>query len=452
MREAVCVGLLCLVASCRDSTKGDSDTTGNEITGLWAGPMLATAGHEWELSATLEESGGDVSGSAEVAAETGSSLFTVFGTLEGNTLSIAAENPSIGIALTGVVEADYWSGTYTEPNYPGTFEATRNGAPFPGASPTPTPVPDEEIFVATLEDTSIRVFARTADGNAAPLRILSGGNTALDAPSGIEIDAANAEVLVANRGNDSITVYAIDATGNTAPVRRIAGGATGLDFPATDASVGLYLDVVNNEIGTVSAAAVPAAVVIHARTADQDAAPSRILQGAATKLKSPRDLAVDTANGEIFVADCGIDTTDPARILVFSRTASGDTAPLRWFNFHLTTGEGGGVPIPCDPGTGLGIQVDASAGEVFVTSGAGTQVFARTAGSASGSTPTPLRAYASWAFGYGSYLDTTNDEIATVLNYGSQGGRFAVLSRTDGTVLRKVFGSPLGIYAIAVRP
>jgi hypothetical protein len=44
----------------------------------------------------------------------------------------------------------------------------------------------------------------------------------------VTVDPGNNEIVVANEGNDSITVYARTANGNVAPLRTISGDATGL--------------------------------------------------------------------------------------------------------------------------------------------------------------------------------------------------------------------------------
>jgi DNA-binding beta-propeller fold protein YncE len=54
----------------------------------------------------------------------------------------------------------------------------------------------------------------------------------LDFPEGLAVDTANNEIVVANIDNNSITVYSRTATGNVAPLRTISGGATGLSDPA----------------------------------------------------------------------------------------------------------------------------------------------------------------------------------------------------------------------------
>ena len=86
------------------------------------------------------------------------------------------------------------------------------------------------------------------NGNVAPLRIISGPATGLLNPSGLAVDTVNNEILVANIGSitadsSSITVYSRTANGDAAPLRTISGAATGLAQP-----IGLAVDTVNNEV------------------------------------------------------------------------------------------------------------------------------------------------------------------------------------------------------------
>jgi hypothetical protein len=53
----------------------------------------------------------------------------------------------------------------------------------------------------------------------------------LSKPSGLAVDLVNNELVVANRSDDSVTVYPRTASGNTAPLRTLTGAATGLGGP-----------------------------------------------------------------------------------------------------------------------------------------------------------------------------------------------------------------------------
>jgi hypothetical protein len=149
---------------------------------------------------------------------------------------------------------------------------------------------NNEFFVAIGSPTnSVLVFARTANGNVAPLRTISGAATGLNGPYGVAVDIVNNEVAVANLGGNSVTVYARTANGNASPLRTISGAATGLSGP-----FGLAVDTVNNELAVVNFIIGNSSVTVYARTANGNVAPLRTLQGAATGFNIPLFVGITT--------------------------------------------------------------------------------------------------------------------------------------------------------------
>ena len=138
-----------------------------------------------------------------------------------------------------------------------------------GGSICPRPAwGEEELFVPDLGNNSVTVYSRTASGNTAPIRTLSGAATGLSSPIGLTVDRVNNELLVANIGNNSITVYSRTASGNTAPIRTLSGAATGLNGPE-----GLAVDTVNGELVVANFSG--SSVTVYSRTASGNAAPAR---------------------------------------------------------------------------------------------------------------------------------------------------------------------------------
>lgn len=129
---------------------------------------------------------------------------------------------------------------------------------------------------------------------------------------------AQDELFVSNNNSNAITVYALNASGNAAPIRVLQGAATGLANPS-----GIAVDLVNNEL-LVANKTPPYSVTVYARTASGNTPPLRTLSGALTTLDDPRGLSVDTVHGEFSVAN-------RAGFLVttWARGASGNVAPLR---------------------------------------------------------------------------------------------------------------------------
>ncbi|HUJ78870.1 MAG TPA: S8 family peptidase, partial [Nitrospiria bacterium] len=99
---------------------------------------------------------------------------------------------------------------------------------------------------------SVTIYSRTASGNAAPLRTLTGTMTGLSIPAGIFIDTVNVvggEIGVVNRANNSVTIFNRTADGDAVPLQTLAGPTLGLSSPT-----GIYVDTVHEEIGVVNRA------------------------------------------------------------------------------------------------------------------------------------------------------------------------------------------------------
>jgi len=304
---------------------------------------------------------------------------------------------------------------------------------------------EDELFVANFSTHSITVYSRTASGNTAPLRTLQGGATGLSGPLGVAVDSVNNELVVANEGTgtptstNSITVYSRTASGNTAPLRTLQGAATGLDIP-TDVAV----DSANNElvVANLGTAGSRGSITVYSRTASGNTAPLRTLQGAATGLAGAEAVAVDSANNELVVV------SGDRSIRVYNRTASGNTPPLR-----TLTGPATGLDFPNLP---TGVAVDLANNELLVVTGGAAitnsiRVYSRTA---SGNTA-PLRTISGDATGMigasGVAVDSANN-VVVVVNANSESitvyprtasGNTAPLRTLQGTTTGLRF--PLGV-------
>jgi hypothetical protein len=160
----------------------------------------------------------------------------------------------------------------------------------------------------------IAIFARLANGNVAPARVIEGGRTRLSRTShAIAYDDKNDEIVVPNPLAEAILVYAGNASGDAAPIRIIQGPRTLLQENDE-----LALDTVHNEI------VVPTrqAILIFSRSANGDVAPLRTIAGPKTKIFRARGIAVDPVNNIIAIGNA-----EPQGILIFNRTDQGDVAP-----------------------------------------------------------------------------------------------------------------------------
>ncbi len=192
----------------------------------------------------------------------------------------------------------------------------------------------DELFVSNSNSNSVTVYARTASGNAAPIRVLAGNATGLGNPSGIAVDLVNDELLVVNKSLPySVTVYARTATGNVAPLRTLVGTLTTLDDPR-----GIAVDPVHGEFVVVNRAGF--SVTTFARVADGNVAPLRALR--TTGLSNPWGLVLDLVHDEIAVANNG------DLLSVFARLGNGMVAPLRTISGSNTGFNNGPIGIALD--------------------------------------------------------------------------------------------------------
>ena len=201
----------------------------------------------------------------------------------------------------------------------------------------------EEIFVADPNTFSVRVYPRTASGDIAPLRVITGGDTGLHSVHGVAVDEVHGEVFVVNTCCPaSIVVHDRFANGNVPPRRVITTTLPNmLSLP-----MALALDLVHDEIILAD----EDRVVMYARTATGAATPLRVISGPATKLGegAPFAVAVDSVRDEIYV---NVSAVVPF-LVVHSRTANGNAVPLRF-----------GSPVSSVGG----IALDTVNSELFVT-------------------------------------------------------------------------------------
>jgi len=163
----------------------------------------------------------------------------------------------------------------------------------------------------------IAIFARLADGNAAPVRAIAGQKTLLTRSThGIAYDHIRDRIIVPNFYAQAIQIFRGDADGEVAPERVIQGPLTQINNPDK-----LMLDAVNNEI------LIPLRdrVLVFDGNAQGNVAPKRILgprRGLGAALVAPdpvHDLLVLGGPGGGFTG----------RFQIFDRTASGNAEP-KW--------------------------------------------------------------------------------------------------------------------------
>lgn len=193
---------------------------------------------------------------------------------------------------------------------------------------------------------AVYVYSRLADGNIPPLRKLQGDRTQIVYPEAVFIDAVNNELVVNNRGDKSILFFSRTANGNVPPLRIIRGPATGI----VDA-YGSFVNTDTGEYWTINMSPFQKpkdaldeyerlntpAILVFSRAANGNVAPLRRIYGNRTTLGDPFTLAFDTKHNEIFLTSFSIepgkDTRSPTTleglVTVFDMRQTGNVPPKR---------------------------------------------------------------------------------------------------------------------------
>ena len=169
----------------------------------------------------------------------------------------------------------------------------------------------------------IAAFARLAEENARPTRLIAGQATRLSRTMhDIRHDPVNDELLVTNPFASAILVFRGGADGEEAPIRIIQGPKTRLGSPDR-----LEVDPVNNEILIADGSG----IFVYPRLGNGDVAPIRVIEGSDTLLASEGALAVDTVNNLLVAARDSVprNATQRSSLKIFNRTAKGNVKPLR---------------------------------------------------------------------------------------------------------------------------
>jgi DNA-binding beta-propeller fold protein YncE len=227
-----------------------------------------------------------------------------------------------------------------------------------------------EVWVANFGNHTATAYRWDANGNVEPVRVIRSAplnepTTLISNPYMIAFDGRRDEILVPNCvAQPRIAAYSTSDDKNVVPRRIIEGQNTRLNRTVHS----IAYDELHDEI--VVQSNIGQAVVTYRGGANGDEAPLRVIQGPKTLLRDPQTLFVDPVHNEIFVFNMGTDDT----MLVFDRLANGDVAPKR---------------VLKSPGAVAGIGAADPARDLIFISGRGNGilVYNRTA---EGNTP-PLR-------------------------------------------------------------
>nr|WP_320049987.1 hypothetical protein [uncultured Desulfuromonas sp.] len=291
---------------------------------------------------------------------------------------------------------------------------------------------NNEVFVACTEsgNEAILVFDRNASDNAAPLRIISGSLTGLDYLQGIAVDPANNELVAITRNlpedTGIIHVFNRTAQGNVAPLRTISGPSTGIVLPTAVAIDSQHDDIVITDSASDC-------ISFFSRTAQGDTPPRKTISGAATELSAPLGIAIDPLNQEIIVSNRGSEA-----ITVFALTSAGDTVPKRTFSagtLPVNTSAGQlAVNTDDDEIYILNYYSQSLGGSISLPATAGVATFSRTAEG----DVAPLRRLP-YSGGVGLTFDSVNNELW--LGAYAVVATFAPEAKDDDAPLRRITGN-----------
>lgn len=156
---------------------------------------------------------------------------------------------------------------------------------------------NDEISIPVALGGAILVFRGGAEGEEPPIRVIQGSKTRLIRPQTIAVDPVHDEILVGDTTGRSILVFDRLADGNVAPKRVIYGDKTKvLDI------VGVAVDPVRNVIVASSRSANVIGLLTFNRTDNGNVPPRTVVSGPNTGLAHFRQIAVDPGTGRIFIA------------------------------------------------------------------------------------------------------------------------------------------------------
>jgi hypothetical protein len=188
-------------------------------------------------------------------------------------------------------------------------------------------------------------FARLANGNVTPDRIIEGQTTNLSRTMhGLAYDDLHDEIVVPVALSGAVLVFRGGATGDEAPLRVIQGSKTGMIRPQT-----VEVDPVNNEI--VAADSSSRAILVYDRMANGNVEPVRKIGGSKTLFRDIIGIAVDAKRNLIIASTRSTDGF--SGILMFDRLANGDVAPVRKIGGPMTGALGAFRQLKVDSERGM---------------------------------------------------------------------------------------------------
>ncbi|MCZ6750838.1 MAG: hypothetical protein O7E51_03305 [Acidobacteria bacterium] len=174
---------------------------------------------------------------------------------------------------------------------------------------------EQEIILTIQHSNAVVTFPKMAKDEEPPVRVLQGDKTLLADPHGIALDTKNDLIFVGNFGSTSSMRPGAGAGTNYFGVWVRGSGLSG-EKPNWPLDGGQSIPGSGRNL--------PPAITVYSKNASGDTAPLRVISGPKTQLNWPAGMTVHSERGELYVAN---DMGDS--ILVFSTSANGDVAPIR---------------------------------------------------------------------------------------------------------------------------
>ncbi len=159
------------------------------------------------------------------------------------------------------------------------------------------PVHDEMIVPVHLAG-AVLVFRGSAKGEEPPIRVLQRPHTRILRPETACVDVQHGEIMVGEDGGKDVLVFPRDASGDVAPLRVIGGPKTRLDEVrgvAVDPVRNLLVVSSRSKRGTTG-------IFIFNRTDQGDVTPRAVIAGPRTGIIRIRQVNLEPERGKIFVA------------------------------------------------------------------------------------------------------------------------------------------------------
>ncbi len=169
---------------------------------------------------------------------------------------------------------------------------------------------NDELWAANPFARALMVYDGGADGNTPPKRVIQGYRTMLGDPSRyaggpdrLDVDAVNDEVLLAD--GTRVLVYSRTANGNVAPIRVITGDRTLMNDEGT-----LAVDPVHNVIAVAQdivrvGETKRSHILFFERTANGNALPRNVIWGPKTQITRINQLQMYPPKGWLVAAQPG---------------------------------------------------------------------------------------------------------------------------------------------------